>query len=233
MLLSCQKTDSQDNYSNEGKVKSLPTLSSDNEENDEIFSKDLVTSPIQNYHQRIRERVLSASRGNNSGSDGAFSDKIELDTMPELVSVLPVSKEQSIRLQRIVNYNEFVHIQVEEALKEDDNCLSMSELIQLKDMFTLFDADNNGGINLEELAVMCTRLGQPLTEQDKKAAEKMFTSVKGLNFDDFLRWWLVVFNDEQRRKFHIRNFLKGSEKFEPSKLCTTAKGKGLEYRLRF
>jgi len=235
MLRSCLKPENQIDDSDEVKVKvkSLPTGSSDIKSNEEIFPDDLGLFSVQSYHQRIRDRVLSAGRPTSFGSLGNYSDKVELDTMPELLSVLPMSKEQSKRLQRIVNYNEFVHIQVEEALKEDENCLSMSELAELKDVFRLFDTDDNGMIDLKELTIMCTRLGQPLTEQDKTQAEKMFSSIKGLNFDDFLRWWLVVFNDEGKKKFHIRNFLKGLEKFEPSKLSTTAKGEGLEYRLRF
>jgi len=227
-LTSCLRADSQVVDSEEAKTQTI--LSSDMKLNEETFADDLGASSVQSYHQRIRERVLSAGR---ESSVGAFSDKIEIDGVPDLLTVLPMSKEQSVRLQRIVNYNEFVHIQVEEALKEDENQLSMSELSRLREVFRIYDADHNGLIDLEELAVMCTKLGQPLTEEDKKAAEKMFTSKKGLNFDDFLRWWLVVFNDEQKKKFHIPNFLECLDSFELSKLSTTAKGEGMEYRLRF
>jgi len=233
MLTSCIKADSQVDDSEELKVASMAMEKrevSDAKSNEEFFADDLGGTSVRGYHQRIRDRVVSLG---NQSSLGSYSEKVELDGVPDLLTVIPMSKEQSVRLQRIVNYNEFVHIQVEEALKEDENCLSMSELAELRDMFRLFDKDHNGMIDMEELSVLCTRLGQPLTDQDRQKAESMLTSVKGLNFDDFLRWWLVVFNDDEKKKFQIRNFLERAEKFEPSKLSTVANGAGLEYRLRF
>merc|ERR1719410_1979813 len=94
---------------------------------------------------------------------------------------------------------------------------------------------------MDELKELCKKLGQPMSKREEEAAEKLYadhlksTGKSGLDFDNFLKWWLTVFNDgaKNKRKFVVNKFLRESSNFDITQLKTDSSGEGLAYRLRF